>query len=97
MAVYVVVDIEVTDPVRYEDYKKAAAATVAAYGGKYIARGGKVETLEGHWPCGRFVILEVPTAERAKEWWASEAYRPAKALRHATARSKMILVEGMGG
>ncbi len=97
MAAFVIVDIEVADPVRYEDYKKAAAATVAAYGGRYVVRGGKVETLEGEWPCGRFVILEFPSKERAREWWASEAYRPAKQLRHATARSKMILVEGMGG
>ncbi len=97
MAAYVVVDIEVTDPVRYEDYKKAAAATVARYGGRYVARGGRVETLEGHWPCGRFVILEFPSAERAREWWTSEDYREAKELRHATARSKMILVEGAGG
>ena len=94
MAALVVVDVEVTDPVRYEDYKKQAAATVTAYGGKYVARGGRVEVLEGDWPTGRFVILEFPTAERAREWWGSEAYRPAKALRHATARTKLVLVEG---
>ncbi len=94
MAAFVVVDVEVTDPVRYEEYKKQAAATVAPFGGKYVARGGRVEVLEGDWPTGRFVILEFPTAERAREWWGSEAYRHAKALRHATARSKMLLVEG---
>jgi uncharacterized protein (DUF1330 family) len=51
--------------------------------------------LEGDWPTGRFVILEFPSAARAREWWDSEDYRPAKALRHATASTKMILVEGV--
>jgi len=95
MPAYVIVDIEVTDPVRYEEYKRLAAPTVAAYGGRYVARGGKVETLEGDWRPNRFVILEFPSVERAKEWWNSEAYRTAKALRHATARSQMIVVAGV--
>jgi uncharacterized protein (DUF1330 family) len=94
MAAFVIVDIEITDPVRYEEYKKMAAPTVAAHGGRYVVRGGKVETLEGDWRHGRLVVLEFPTAERAKEWWRSEAYRPAKALRQTSAESKMILVEG---
>jgi uncharacterized protein (DUF1330 family) len=95
MAAFVIVDVKVNDPVRYEDYKKMAHPTVAAHGGRYVARGGKVEVLEGDWPTGRFVILEFPSAARAREWWDSEDYRPAKALRHATASTKMILVEGV--
>jgi uncharacterized protein (DUF1330 family) len=95
MAAYVIVDIDVTDPVKYEEYKKIAAPTVAAFGGRYIVRGGKVEALEGDWRFERLVVLEFPTAERAREWWRSESYRGAKALRHASAKSKMILVEGM--
>ena len=94
MAAYVIVDIEVTDPVRYETYKPPAAASVAAFDGRYLVRGGKVETLEGEWPCGRFVILEFPSMERAREWWGSEVYRPLKELRQATTRTRMILVEG---
>ena len=88
---------KISDPAKLAAYAELAPKATAPFGGKYIARGGPVETLEGHWPCGRFVILEFPSAERAREWWASEAYRPAKELRHATARSRMILVEGMGG
>jgi uncharacterized protein (DUF1330 family) len=95
MSAFVIVDIEVTDPVRYEEYKKLAAPTVAAHGGRYVVRGGKVETLEGEWPTGRFVVLEFPSAASAREWWSSQDYRPAKALRHAAARTKMILVEGV--
>jgi uncharacterized protein (DUF1330 family) len=95
MAAFVIVDIRVTDPVRYEEYKRLAAPTVAAYGGKYVVRGGKVEALEGDWPLGRLVVLEFPTLEQAREWWESEAYRPLKGMRHATADSRMILVAGV--
>lgn len=95
MAAYVIVDIEVTEPVRYEEYKKMAAPTVSAYGGRYIVRGGTAETLEGSWVPGRLVVLEFPTAERAREWWASDVYQPARELRQASAKTEMILVEGV--
>jgi uncharacterized protein (DUF1330 family) len=95
MAAYVIVEIEVTDPVRYEDYKKLAEASVAAFGGRYVVRGGAVDTLEGDWHPARFVMLEFPSAERAREWWSSELYRPGKELRQSTARSRMILVRGV--
>ena len=94
MPAYVVVDIQVNDPVRYEEYKRRAAESVSAFGGRYLVRGGEVSTLEGEWPTARFVVLEFPSAARAREWWGSELYAPIKAIRHATARSKMILVEG---
>jgi len=95
MAALVIVEIEITDPDRYDQYKKIAAPTVAAYGGKYVARGGKVDTLEGAWRPGRVVVLEFPSADRARQWWGSSEYRPAKELRQACARTRMILVEGV--
>lgn len=96
MSAYVLVDIAVTDPVLYEEYKRLAADTVTAYDGRYLVRGGPVETLEGNWPLNRLVILEFPTAARAREWWDSAAYRPARLMRQASARTSMILVEGYG-
>jgi uncharacterized protein (DUF1330 family) len=95
MSAYVIVDIEVTDPVPYEEYRKLAAETVAQYDGRYVVRGGQVSILEGDWQPGRLVVLEFPDAQRAREWWDSQAYRRAKAVRHASARANMILVEGM--
>jgi uncharacterized protein (DUF1330 family) len=94
MPAYVVVDIEVTDPVRYEDYKKLAASAVAAYGGKYLARGGQTEVLEGQWAPKRLVILEFESMERAKAWLESPEYAPGRKLRHETATSDMVLVQG---
>jgi uncharacterized protein (DUF1330 family) len=95
MAAYVVVDIDVTDPVGYEEYKKLAAPTVAAYGGRYVVRGGAVEALEGDWVPKRFVILEFASAAQAKEWYASQEYHAAKKVRHRTATTNMIVVEGL--
>ena len=63
----VMVDIEVKDQVRYATYKEMAAPTVAQYGGRYIVRGGKVEQMEGEWKTNRFVVVEFPSVERAKE------------------------------
>ena len=95
MTAYVIVDIEVTDPLGYADYKELAPAAVALYGGKYIARGGKSETLEGDWPINRLVILEFPSLEQAKTWLNSPEYAPARALRHKYAKTKMAVVESV--
>ena len=94
MPAYVVTEIDVHDPVRYEDYKKISSASVQAFGGRFVVRGGKVETLEGNWSPKRFVVVEFPTVERAKEWWSSAEYAPGKKLRNETATSQMIVVEG---
>jgi len=96
MAAYIIVDVTIHDAENYEGYKKLTPASIEAYGGKFIVRGGKTETLEGNWPTGRIVVLEFPSIERAKEWWASDEYAPAKAIRQANAYTKMILVEGYG-
>jgi len=95
MTAYVIVDINVTDPVRYEDYKSLAAPTVELYGGKYIARGGKTETLEGDWSPSRLVILQFDNSEQAKNWLNSTEYSAARALRHQTAISNMVVIEGV--
>ena len=95
MSAYVIVDITVTDPERCEDYKKLAPPAIAAYGGKYVVRGGKSEKLEGNWEPNRIVILEFESTEKAKEFINSPEYREARALRHETASSNMIVVEGL--
>ena len=95
MPAYIIVEIDVTDPVGYEEYKKGAAATVEQYGGKYIVRGGACETVEGDWNPKRIVVLEFANRERAKAWLDSPEYIEPRKLRHRTAKTRMILVEGM--
>ena len=95
MAAYVIVDIHITDPLRYEEYKRRAGPTVQAHGGRYIVRGGAVDVLEGRSKPGRVVVLEFPTAEQARAWWDSPDYRPARDLRGECASTEMILVQGV--
>ena len=97
MAAYILVDITINDPQTYERYKLLAPASIAAYHGKYLVRGGRTEVLEGDWEPSRLVILEFPGVEEAKAWWDSEEYAAAKALRQSCAATEMLLVEGFPG
>jgi uncharacterized protein (DUF1330 family) len=95
MPAYVIVDIDIVDPVGYEQYKNLAGATVEKYGGKYVVRGGKSEVLEGDWRPKRIVILQFDSMARAKEWLNSEEYREPRKMRHRTAKTNMIVLEGV--
>jgi uncharacterized protein (DUF1330 family) len=95
MPAYVLVQIDVRDPVAYERYKTLAAPTVAAHEGRYLVRGGRTEALEGGWQPRRLVILEFPDAARAKAWWSSPEYSSAKDIRHGCAVTEMLLAEGV--
>ena len=94
MAAYIVVEVEVRDAARYENYKGMVPPSLAPYSGRFLVRGGNVETLEGRWSPKRLVIVEFPSVENAKAWWAGAEYSEAKALRQATADTQMIVVEG---
>ena len=96
MSAYVIVDVEINNHEDYEEYKKLTPASIAAYDGSFIVRGGATEVLEGDWSLGRIVVLEFPNVERAKQWWSSAEYATAKSIRHRTAKTKMIVVEGVG-
>ena len=95
MPAYVIADVEVIDPIRYEDYKRLVPLSISKYGGRFLARGGEAETLEGAWTPGRLVIVEFPSLARAREWWASPEYAPAKALRQATSAGSLVVIEGL--
>jgi len=95
MAAYVMGEIEVTDPAAYENYRKQVMAVVTKYGGRFIVRGGRVETLEGGWAPKRFVALEFPSMEQAQKFYRSPEYAPLIRLRQKASRGKLILVEGV--
>ena len=95
MSAYVIVEVTIDDPVEYEEYKKLTPAAVTAFDGRFIVRGGETDTLEGDWNPERIVVLEFPSVERAKEWWASEEYSKAKVIRQRSAFTKMLVVEGV--
>ena len=95
MPAFVIVEIEVRDPEAYETYRSLVPASLDAYGGKFIARGGATENLEGDWTPERIVVLEFPSLERARQWWGSPEYRDAKAIRMRAARTRMIATDGV--
>jgi uncharacterized protein (DUF1330 family) len=95
MPAYVVVDVDVLDPAEFARYAELAPPTIALYGGRYLARGGRTALLDGEPAPKRVVILEFPTLDRAREWEASPEYAPARAIRRRAARVRMVAVEGM--
>lgn len=94
MPAYAVVDVNVTDPKAYDEYRKLVPATLAKYGGRFLARGGATDVKEGDWKPARLVVLEFPSMERAQAWYASPEYAPALAIRLKAANAKLVLVEG---
>jgi uncharacterized protein (DUF1330 family) len=93
MTAYVVFEAVVTDPAQYERYRQRAAASVASAGGRYLARGGAVESFEGAEPA-RVVILEFPTFDAATAWYRSEEYGEARALRDGACNARVFVVDG---
>jgi uncharacterized protein (DUF1330 family) len=94
MPAYVINDMEITDPQRFEEYKRLSPPTVAAYGGRFLARGGEVTPLEGGWQPRRLVMLEFPSVDQAQAWLNSPEYAPARTLRQLSANSRMVVIEG---
>lgn len=94
MKAYVIANIDVHDLARYGEYVKLTPATVAPFGGRFIARGGRAENLEGGVPANRIVVLEFPSFDQAKAWYNSDAYRVAKGVRQSVSTGSLILIEG---
>ena len=94
MPAYLVADIDVTDEKAYEEYKKITPGAIAAYGGRFLVRGGKVDPKEGNWAPTRLVVVEFPSMEQAKKFYDSPEYAPALAIRLKHARSRLVLAEG---
>jgi len=94
VSAYVIAEVDITDPALYEEYRRLVPATIAMYGGKYLVRGGAVETKEGGWTPKRLAVLEFASMDQARKWYHSPEYAPVLALRLKAARSKLLLAEG---
>jgi uncharacterized protein (DUF1330 family) len=94
MTAYVIADVTVTNPDGYAAYRPLAAESIAQHGGKFIARGGAVEPLEGGWTPARVVIIEFPSLAAAKTWYASADYQTALKIRQANSTGRVIITEG---
>jgi len=95
MPAYLISQIEVHDPKGYEEYRKLVGASLAKYGGKFVARGGRIDVLEGDWNPKRVVICEFESLARARQWYESPEYQPAMDIRQKTSEAKIIVVDGI--
>ena len=91
---YLIVEMNITDMDKYKEYMAKAPACVKAFGGEYIVRGGRKETLEGDWQPPRLVILEFEDLAAARRWYDSELYQQARRRRQGAARLRMVAVQG---
>jgi uncharacterized protein (DUF1330 family) len=95
MPAYVIAEVEVTDPAAYEPYRPLAAASIARCGGRFIARGGAAELIEGEGTPQRVVVIEFPDLAAARRWYRSDEYQSALKIRQAASRGRLILVDGI--
>ena len=94
MAGYVIADVDVHDTEAYDEYRKLVAPTIEKYGGRFVVRAGAHEVMEGDWTPNRVIVIEFESVARAKEWYGSEEYAPALAIRLKATTSSLIIVEG---
>lgn len=94
MPAYVIVMVTVDDAEMYRKYTDRTPPTIARYGGRFLARGGAVQTLEGEQYDGRLVLLEFPTPEAAADWFNDSDYQSAAELRRKAAAGRFLLIDG---
>ena len=95
MAAYLIAEIDVIDPARFDEYRSKVLATIEKYGGRYLVRGGSAKALEGGADPKRMVVLEFPDMAALERWHDSDDYRLLKALRQQSASTRLIAVEGV--
>jgi uncharacterized protein (DUF1330 family) len=95
MPAYFISDLTPRDAAAIETYRHRASASIAQYGGRYLARGGKVEMIEGQWSPQSIVIVEFPDVERAHAWYHSPEYARALEVRDQALSRNLILVDGV--
>jgi len=95
MSAYLHGDIEVTDPVAFEEYRQQVPAMVAAHGGRYLVRGGGAQVLEGDRASKRQVIIEFPDMAHLRAFYEAADYQPLKLLRQRSSKATLMAIEGV--
>jgi len=95
MSAYIIADTKIENAQAYETYKAQARPIAEKFGGVYLARGGAMDVLDDDlWQPTRIVIIEFPDMEKARAFANSEEYKPVAAIRHANAKSTLLIVDG---
>jgi uncharacterized protein (DUF1330 family) len=95
MPAYIIARIDVTDWDRYKEYVKATPGVIAKFGGRFIVRGGEKVTLEGPEETRRVVLVEFPSMEQVRAFYASAEYEAVRRLRIGAAEAQLIAIEGV--
>jgi uncharacterized protein (DUF1330 family) len=96
MTAYVISEVEVLDETLGQRYRELAAESIARYGGRYIVRGAEPDVPEGDWPgAQRVVVVEFPSMDRLKDWYASAEYAEALAIRRTALTRRLLFVDGV--
>ncbi|GGO81566.1 hypothetical protein GCM10011348_20840 [Marinobacterium nitratireducens] len=95
MAAYVIFDVEIYDPKRYQDFMIQVKPVLEAAGGKYLARGGEHKVIEGDWEPRRIVLFEFPSMEAADQFYYSDVYQGLKSIRDECSSGRVVAVEGI--
>jgi uncharacterized protein (DUF1330 family) len=96
MSAYVISELEVLDPIGIETYRTLAAKSIAQHGGRYLVRGGAASIAEGGPPPKNIVVVEFPSMEKLRQWYASPEYAEALKVRATALDRRLIFVEGVG-
>jgi len=94
MTAYAIVDVEIHDIEPYMDYMASVKPLIEQYGGRYLARGGEFEVVEGDYRPSRLVLLEFPTMESIQDFYQCAGYRSLKQLRESCSTTSMTIVQG---
>jgi uncharacterized protein (DUF1330 family) len=96
MPAYLIYRARVHDADAYRAYMARTPAAIAAFGGRFLARGGETVTLEGAPETARVIIVEFPSLEAARAFYDSDIYQQAMPFRRDCADVQMVLVDGVG-
>jgi len=94
MSAYLLAMETVHDEAMFAEYRKQVVATVEAFGGRFVARGGKLTVLEGEWQHPRTVIIEFPSRESAEGWYKSADYQKIIGLRLKSTSGNLVILDG---
>ena len=94
MPAYLIADVNITDQDTYQTYRTQVPPVLHQYGGRFLVRGGKTETLEGGWQPSRLVVLQFDDLAAARRFYDSKEYQAIIEFRHRAASTRLILVEG---
>jgi uncharacterized protein (DUF1330 family) len=97
MAGYLIANIDVKDPAKFDEYRRRVVPLIEKFGGRYLVRGGDLRRLEGNLPLHRLVVLEFPTLEAAQKFYDCAEYQPILKLRLDSTRSDLVLADGYSG